>query len=262
MQLTGHINEDQAMALYLGNLSLEEEQLLHRHVSDCSACQREFTTYREMFTGMETLVQEMGGTEHAPRLRTAIQQQLRRRQIYYDLLYHPLAGPLWAAMSLRGVCLINFSDRTPFEIEEELRQVQPEAWIVRDRRATANLMAELREYLQRRRDHFTTPIDWRFIAPGFRRQVLEFVSKIPYGQVYTYGEVAGILQQPKAARAVGQALGKNPIPLIIPCHRVVAAGGKLGGFSAGTNIKKRLLELEGVRWPNFSRQMELFARGR
>jgi methylated-DNA-[protein]-cysteine S-methyltransferase len=59
---------------------------------------------------------------------------------------------------------------------------------------------------------------------------------------------------------VGQALGSNPIPLVIPCHRVVASGGKLGGFSAGTNIKRRLLELEGVRWPNFSRQMDLFAQ--
>ncbi len=260
MQLTGHINEDQVMALYLGNLSSEDEQRLHHHVSDCSACSRELALYREMLSGVETLVQEMGGAEHAPLLRTAIQKQLRRRQIYYDLLYHALVGPVWVAMSLQGVCMIHFSDRTPFEIEEELRELRPEAWIVRDRQATAKLVAELREYLQRRRDHFMIPIDWRFITPGFQRQVLEFVGRIPYGQVYTYGEVAEFLRQPKAARAVGQALGNNPIPMVIPCHRVVAAGGKLGGFSAGTNIKRRLLELEGVRWPNFSRQMDLFAQ--
>ncbi len=260
MQLTGHINEDQVMALYLGNLSSEEEQRLNRHVSDCSTCRREFSLYREMLTGVETLAKEMGGPKHAPLLRTAIRQQMRGRQIFYDLLFHPLVGPLWVASSIKGVCLVNFSDHTPFEIEENLRQLQPEAWLVRDRQATATLVEELREYLQRRRNHFSVPIDWRFAPAGFQRQVLEFVSRIPYGQVYTYGEVAEILQQPKAARAVGQALGSNPIPLVIPCHRVVAAGGKLGGFSAGTNIKRRLLELEGVRWPNFSRQVDLFAR--
>lgn len=260
MQLTGHINEDLVMALYLGNLSSEDEQRLHQHVADCSACSHEFKLYREMLSGVETLVKEMGGTKHGPLLRTAIQQQLRRRQIYYDLLYHPLVGPLWVAASVRGVCLIQFSDHTPFEIEEKIRELQPEAWIVRDRQATAKLVAEIREYLQRRRDHFTTPIDWRLVMPGFQRRVLEFVSSIPYGQVYTYGEVAGILRQPRAARAVGQALGDNPIPLVIPCHRVVAAGGRLGGYSAGTNVKRRLLELEGVRWPNFSRQMDLFGR--
>ena len=260
MQLTGHLNEDQVMALYLGNLSSEEEQRLHRHVSDCATCHREFGLYREMFSGVETLVQELGGAARGPLLRAAIQQQLRRRQIYYDLLHHPLSGPLWVAASVKGVCLIQFSDRTPFEIEERLRQLQPEAWIVRDRQATAGVAEELRQYLQRRRDHFSLAIDWRFIPRGFQRQVLEFVSKIPYGQVYTYGEIAAILQQPKSARAVGQALGNNPIPLVIPCHRVVAAGGRLGGFAAGTNVKRRLLELEGVRWPNFSRQMDLFAR--
>lgn len=258
MQLTGHINEDLVMALYLGNLSSEDQQRLQGHLADCSVCKREFALYGELLAGVETLVEKMGGAEKAPLLRAAIQQQLRRRQIYYDLLYHPLAGPIWVAATVNGVCLLQFSARTPFEIEEKLRALQPEAWLVRDRQATARLLDELREYLQRRRDHFSIAVDWRFVAAGFQRQVLEFVHKIPYGQVYTYGEIAQALGQPRATRAVGQALGNNPIPLIIPCHRVVAAGGKLGGFAAGTNLKRRLLELEGVRWPNFSRQMDLF----
>ena len=76
----------------------------------------------------------------------------------------------------------------------------------------------------------------------------------------TYGEVAEKLGNPKSSRAVGQALGANPIPIVIPCHRVIARDGKLGGFSAGVNMKRRLLELEGVRWPNVTRQLDLFSR--
>lgn len=260
MQLTGHINEDVVMALYLGNVPGEEKQRIYHHVNECSGCMREFDLYRQVLSGVETLVQEMGGTQRAGRLRAAIQGRLRQRQIFYDLFYHTLTGPLWVAATTSGVCTVQFSEHTPFEIEELLRAQQPEAWIVREKSALSKIITELREYFQRRRERFSIPIDWRFVPEGFKRQALQMASKIPYGQVYTYGELAERLGNPKAVRAVGQALGANPVPIIVPCHRVIAAGGKLGGFSAGPKIKRRLLELEGVRWPNVSRQMDLFAR--
>lgn len=260
MQLTGHINEDVVMALYLGNVPVEEKQRIYRHVNECSGCMREFDLYRQVLTGVETLVKEMGGTQRASRLRATIQGQLRQRQIFYDLFYHNLTGPMWIAATTHGVCMVQFSEYTPFEIEELLRAQQPEAWIVRDKSALAKITSELREYFQRRLENFSIPIDWRFVPEGFKRQVLQLTSKIPYRQVYTYGELAERLGNPKAVRAVGQALGANPIPIIVPCHRVIAAGGKLGGFSAGAKTKRYLLELEGVRWPSVSRQMDLFAR--
>jgi O-6-methylguanine DNA methyltransferase len=260
VQLTGHINEDLVMALYLGNVAVEEKQRIRQHVTECSGCAREFELYRELLSGVETLVKKMGGTEHADRLRTSIQGQFRQRQIYYDLFYHSLVGPIWIAATTRGACMLQFSEHTPFEIEELLREEQPEAWIVRDKQALGRITAELRDYFQRRLENFSFQVDWRFVPAGFKREVLQTVAKIPYGQVYTYGEIAERLGQPKAVRAVGQALAANPIPIFVPCHRVVAAGRKLGGFSAGPNIKRRLLELEGVRWPDFSRQMDLFAR--
>lgn len=260
MQLTGHINEDVMMALYLGNVATDEKSRIRQHVTECSGCSREFNLYRELLSGVETLVQSMGEPQRAERLRASIQGQLRERQIYYDLFYHSLAGPMWIAATTHGICMLQFAEHTPFEIEELLRGVQPEAWIIRDKQALAPITAELRDYFQRRREHFSFAVDWRFVPAGFKREVLQGVSKIPYGQVYTYGEIAERCGQPKAVRAVGQALGANPIPIVIPCHRVVAAGGKLGGFSAGANVKRKLLELEGVRWPNFSRQMDLFAR--
>lgn len=269
MQLVGHINEDQVMAMYLGELTRDEEQRMHRHVSDCPGCNREFSLYREILGGVETLVKQMGG-RRAELLRAAIKNKMRDKQIYYEFTQHPLTGPLMVAVTNQGVCRIEFTGQTPFEIEEMLRRLQPEAWIKRDRLMTAAIVQELQSYLQRKLNRFTLPIDWRFVAGDFQRQVLKLTSRIPYGQVYTYGEIAKKIGKPKSSQAVGQALGANPIPILIPCHRVVASGGKLGGFSGragedGLNLKRRLLQLEGVRWSNkgekLTRQIELFAGG-
>lgn len=258
MQITGHINEDLVMAMYLGNLAAEDQQRLQRHASECPICKRELTTYCEVLSGLEALALKVGGQQRAAISRATLKQQMRKRQIYYDLLHHPLAGPMWIASTAAGICLAKFSERTPFEIEEFLKAQQPEAWIVRDKNATATIIAELRDYLQKRLTQFSTAIDWRFVPAGFKREVLQVVSKIPYGQVCTYGEIAERLGNPRAVRAVGQALGANPIPIFIPCHRVVASNGKLGGFAAGENLKRRLLALEGVRWPNVTKQLDLF----
>jgi O-6-methylguanine DNA methyltransferase len=267
MQLIGHINEDQVMALYLGELTGDEELRIHRHVSDCPGCNREFSLYREVLGGVETLVREMGGARPQI-LRAAIKGKMRQKQIYYEIMQHPLTGLMMVAVTMHGVCMIQFTDQSPFEIEEMLRQRQPEAWIKQDQLLTAGVMQELRLYLQRKLSRFSIPIDWRFVTGDFQRQVLQLTSRIPYGQVYTYGEIAQKIGKPKSARAVGQALGANPIPIVVPCHRVIAGGGKLGGFSgrpgqAGLELKKRLLQLEGVRLPkngqHLTRQMELFA---
>jgi O-6-methylguanine DNA methyltransferase len=223
--------------------------------------------YREILTGVETLVREMGGPR-SPVLRAAIKSKMRQKQIYYEVMQHPLTGPLMVAVTALGVCMIRFTDQSAFEMEEMLRERQPEAWIKRDQLLTAGIMQELRLYLQRKLSRFSVPIDWRFVASDFQRQVLQLASRIPYGQVYTYGEIARKIGKPKAARAVGRALGENPIPIVIPCHRVIASNGKLGGYSgrpgqAGLDLKKRLLQMEGVRMPkngqHLTRQMELFA---
>ena len=103
---------------------------------------------------------------------------------------------------------------------------------------------ELSEYLAGERRDFTVPVDLSGVT-DFSRLVLEECRRLPYGQTLSYGELAAALGRPKAARAVGQALGRNPVPLIVPCHRILAAGGGLGGFGLGLEAKRRLLELEG-----------------
>jgi methylated-DNA-[protein]-cysteine S-methyltransferase len=92
---------------------------------------------------------------------------------------------------------------------------------------------------------------WRMNSTGteFNQRVWQELEKIPYGETISYGELARRLGKPKAARAVGTANGKNPIPIVIPCHRVVAAGGKLGGYGGGLPLKRRLLDLEAANTP-------------
>ncbi|NMC18412.1 MAG: methylated-DNA--[protein]-cysteine S-methyltransferase [Chloroflexi bacterium] len=107
---------------------------------------------------------------------------------------------------------------------------------------------QMGEYFAGQRKAFDLPLDWQSIR-GFQREALLELLKTPYGEVRTYGEISRALGKPAAARAVGMALAKNPLPILIPCHRVVAASGHLTGFSAGDglNSKAWLLQLEGHR---------------
>ncbi|MBM7582752.1 methylated-DNA-[protein]-cysteine S-methyltransferase [Caldicoprobacter guelmensis] len=103
---------------------------------------------------------------------------------------------------------------------------------------------ELKQYFRGQRKHFGVPVDIE--GTPFQMKVWKALQSIPYGQVQSYKEIAEKIGHPKAPRAVGRACGANPVPIIIPCHRVVAASGKLGGFSGGIEIKKVLLNLEGI----------------
>ncbi len=101
---------------------------------------------------------------------------------------------------------------------------------------------ELVEYLAGSRRQFDFPIDLH--GTPFEMEVWTALQNIPYGSTVTYGELAAGLGKPGAARAVGSANGRNPIPIVVPCHRVIAAGGKLGGYGGGLTLKRQLLDLE------------------
>jgi methylated-DNA-[protein]-cysteine S-methyltransferase len=104
---------------------------------------------------------------------------------------------------------------------------------------------ELEEYFRRERLDFDLPLDLD-AATDFQREVYAELLKIPYGRVTTYGALAEAIGRAEGARAVGQAVGANPIPVVVPCHRVVAADGRLGGFSGGLAVKVALLAVENV----------------
>ena len=105
---------------------------------------------------------------------------------------------------------------------------------------------ELDEYFAGRRTRFDLPLDWSLVTPGFYGRVLRQTAKLPYGVTATYGEVAARAGNPRAFRAAGTALATNPIPLVVPCHRVLRAGGVLGNYGGGPEMKRFLLELEGA----------------
>jgi methylated-DNA-[protein]-cysteine S-methyltransferase len=116
-------------------------------------------------------------------------------------------------------------------------------WAESARGAVGEALRQLRQYFDGRRTEFDLPLDPD--GTSFQRQVWRQVQEIPYGSTISYAELARRAGNPRACRAVGGANGRNPIPIVIPCHRVIAADGTLGGFGGGLRIKRMLLELEG-----------------
>lgn len=105
--------------------------------------------------------------------------------------------------------------------------------------------SELTGYFAGRLRSFETPLDLRLVK-GFRRQVVEHLRRIPYGRTESYAEVARAVDNPKAVRAVGSACSHNPVPIFVPCHRVLTSDGRIGGYLGGLAAKEYLLELEGI----------------
>jgi len=117
-----------------------------------------------------------------------------------------------------------------------------EAWPA----ALRDAVDQLEEYFAKQRTSFDLPLDYSGVATDFQREVYDRLLTIEYGHVASYGRIAKEIDKPDQARAVGQAVGANPIPIVIPCHRVIASDGRLTGFSGGLGVKVALLKLEGI----------------
>ena len=155
-------------------------------------------------------------------------------------------GRLLVARTRTGLVRISFGENYP---EDKVLQELAEDVSPRVLEAAARLdviRRELEEYFEGRRTEFDVPLDWR-LTHGFGRRVLRRTAHIPYGHVSTYKQVAGEAGSPRAYRAAGNALGANPIPIVVPCHRVLHSGGGLGGYGGGLDRKEFLLKLESSR---------------
>ena len=153
-------------------------------------------------------------------------------------------GRLMVAVTPRGLVRLDYPDRdVDLSLEELASTVSPR--VLEAPRATEKARRELEEYFEGKRRAFTLRVDLSPVA-GFRRKVLEQTALIPYGSVSTYREVAARAGSPRGMRAAGNALGSNPIPIVVPCHRVLRSGGALGGYTGGLDRKVTLLTLEGV----------------
>jgi methylated-DNA-[protein]-cysteine S-methyltransferase len=163
--------------------------------------------------------------------------------VAYDSVDSPI-GPLLVAASERGVCRIAF-DPVPENTVEELARTFGSRVLRAPRRQVDDARRELDEYFAGMRQSFSVPLDLRVSAP-FARDILERLARVPFGETTTYGTLAAQAGRPRAARAVGTVMNRNPIPIVLPCHRVVGATGSLVGYGGGLQRKEQLLRLEGA----------------
>lgn len=153
-------------------------------------------------------------------------------------------GPLLLATTKRGLVRVGLPNQDPDELLVDLAaRVSPR--VLEAPAALDEVQRELDLYFAGKLDHFDLPLDWR-LSSGFRQRVLRAIDRIPYGQTRSYTEMARKAGNERAVRAAGSACGSNPIPLVVPCHRVLRTGGALGGYGGGLPMKQALLELEGV----------------
>jgi len=163
--------------------------------------------------------------------------------VAYGTYDSPL-GPLTVFVTPRGLVRLSYpGEPVDDQLDELATLISPRVMAAPER--TDDVRRQLDDYFGGTRRDFELPIDWRLLR-GFRADVLRATSQIPFGSVISYRDVAAAAGSPNAYRAAGNALGSNPIPIVVPCHRVVHAGGGLGGYTGGLERKQFLLRLEGV----------------
>ena len=162
--------------------------------------------------------------------------------VRYDITESPV-GELFIASTPRGLCRISYT----VDGQDEAIARTFGARVLR--MPLDEVRRELDEYFEGRRRDFDLPLDLRGVAP-FHEAVLHELARVPYGRTDTYGALAQKVGRPKAARAVGTVMNRNPIPIVLPCHRIVGANGSLTGYAGGLHVKRALLELEGAMLPS------------
>jgi methylated-DNA-[protein]-cysteine S-methyltransferase len=180
----------------------------------------------------------------------ALRSELARRaasdgvlDVGYGFADSPL-GPLTVVVTGRGLVRLSYAHESVDEqLDEIATRISPR--ILASPERTDAVRRQLGEYFAGDRRRFDVPIDWRLVQ-GFSGNVLRATARIPFGAVSSYREVAAEAGSPNAYRAAGNALGSNPIPIVVPCHRVLHSGGGLGGYTGGLERKEYLLRLEGV----------------
>jgi methylated-DNA-[protein]-cysteine S-methyltransferase len=174
---------------------------------------------------------------------------LRRadREGLLDVAYTEIDSPvgkLLLATTRRGLVKVSFPIQPLDEVLARLaNEISPR--VLESPAQLDDARRELDRYFEGRLHEFDLPLDWQ-LTHGFYRKVLRATARIPYGQTRSYTDMAKRAGSPRAVRATGSALGSNPLPIIVPCHRVLRSGGALGGYGGGIEMKQTLLELEGA----------------
>jgi len=222
---------------------------LRRHAAGCARC-------RMVWDRAGAIREVLAGEADDPPDTPAVSGARARLREAFDRAGHPPirfgalrspVGPLFVGVTDRGVCDVTFGALPERVYRDRLLRRSPEVW--RDDRSVADVRAQLEAYFSGGLTRFDLPVDLRHVTP-FTRKVLRAAGRIRFGRVTSYGLLATAIGSPGASRAVGGALGRNPVPIIIPCHRVLARGGALGGFTGGLETKRALLRIEGHAVPD------------
>jgi methylated-DNA-[protein]-cysteine S-methyltransferase len=163
--------------------------------------------------------------------------------VTYTTVDSPI-GLLLVAATDRGLVRVSFrKERHDDVLNDLVVRISPR--VLEAPAQLEEVRRELEQYFEGERREFELPLDWR-LSRGFRCEVLRKLVRVPYGETATYAEMAIRAGRPRAYRAAGSACGSNPMPIVVPCHRVVPSGGGLGNYGGGVDVKKYLLELEGA----------------
>jgi methylated-DNA-[protein]-cysteine S-methyltransferase len=179
---------------------------------------------------------------HVAALRRALIDQAEREGIL-DVAYTTVdspVGPLLLAATDAGLVRVAYPEHDAV-LQDLAQRISPR--VLRAPRRLDPIARQVDEYFARSRRRFDVPLDWRLSA-GFRRQVLNHLVDIPYGGTESYAQVAAAAGSPRAVRAVGTACATNPLPVVVPCHRVVRSDGTMGQYAGGAPAKRALLDLE------------------
>ena len=218
------------------------------HVHGCMPCARELQRYRAIHRAVGIWREQQVGAEalvHSRHRLEAGLSDLRRRLLTARVFDSPV-GPILIARSEEGVTLIEYLDKAQGPPRSRLAAAEG-LEMIEDGAELEALYRDLLEYLQGRRTRLDWPLDLRLARSDFQRAVLREAAAIPYGAVTSYAGLASEIGQPTAARAVAQALRWNPLPIVVPCHRIVGRDGALVGYAGNkVDLKRRLLATEGV----------------
>lgn len=216
--------EDDILAYVCGDVRGERGLRLARHLGECTPCLDQAAEFRDL------------------------EARLRSCEPADAIRWHRFETPfgvMFAAATDRGLARISWRQPGEDRWVEALRKRFPDRPAVRDAAALTEVERQMAEYFSGTRRRFDLDVDLASVSP-FQRSVLEAAREIPYGRVVPYAELARRIGRPAASRAVGNALGSNPVGIVVPCHRVVRSDGGLGGYTGGVEYKERLLSLEGA----------------
>lgn len=239
--------EPDLLAAATGEATPPAAERVQAHVAACATCRHEYVRYRTI----DTVVGELRATpppaqdaDAARRRLLARLADIRTRILSYGVFPSPL-GPILMARSELGVALVEYMGGGGAAASRLFAAAGIEAR--EDRADLERFHRELLDYLGGRRTRLQWPLDMRLARSDFERAVLQATAAVPYGAVSSYTGIAADIGNPAAVRAVAQALRHNPVPIVVPCHRIVGVRGELVGYAGDRlGLKERLLALEGV----------------